>query len=86
MNTKIVDGKVVASIKDLIPWAKNPRRVEDKDLSRLEKQILQLGVYKPLLVTPNGTILGGNQRYKALKKLHAEEKIGEFIWVSEVDA
>jgi hypothetical protein len=33
----------------VIPWDKNPRGIKTKDYDRLKKQILKLGVYKPLV-------------------------------------
>ena len=87
MFTKIEDGKILAKLNDLRLWPKNPRIAEDKDLERLKKQIKELGVYKPLLVTPDGEILGGNMRFKMLKELVKEDPIKyEFVWVSVVDA
>lgn len=87
MRTHVMDGKTFAKLEDLRLWPKNPRKVQDKDLGRLRTQIEQLGVYKPLVVTPDGEVLGGNQRFKVLCELFKEfpEKY-EFIWVSEVEA
>jgi len=58
-------------------------------LSRLKKQILELNVYKPLVVClgdRHGLILGGNQRYKVLKELVKEDKRFEYVWISLVEA
>jgi len=87
MNTRITDGKTYAEITDLRLWPKNPRKVEDKDLSRLTGQIQNLGLYKPLVVTPDGEVLGGNQRFKVLKEIHDKDN-NEFhwVWVSVVEA
>lgn len=54
-------------------WDKNPRAIKEADLDRLCKQIKKLGVYKPLLVTPEGIVLGGNMRLHALRKLKVDE-------------
>jgi len=72
-------------------WPKNPRVIEDKDLGRLEKQIVELGLYKPLEVTPDGEVLGGNQRFKVLQKLYKSSQSEErennlWVWVSVVEA
>ena len=66
------DNKTLAKLDWLRPWKKNPRDAGKKDLEKLEAQIEELGVYKPLIVyleKDNATILGGNQRYKILKSL-----------------
>ncbi len=55
-----------------MPWDKNPRGIKTKDFERLKKQILRLGVYKPLVVYEDGgkyIVLGGNMRIRALKDL-----------------
>lgn len=62
-------------------WDKNPRSIKDKDFERLKTQIRDLGQYKPLLITEDGTVLGGNMRLRAYKELGIED-----IWVSVVDA
>ena len=62
-------------------WDKNPRSIKDKDYERLKTQIRDLGQYKPLLITEDGTVLGGNMRLRAYKELGIED-----IWVSVVDA
>jgi len=86
MRTQIKDGKTFANINDLRLWPYNPKIIEDKDLERLKKQILELGVYKPLISTPDGEILGGNQRYKVLKELYKDILDYEWVWVSIVEA
>jgi len=68
-------------ITTLRNWDKNPRSSTDESIERLIKQIKKLGVYKPLLITEDGTVLGGNMRLKALQKM-GEKK----VWVSIVDA
>lgn len=61
-------------------WDKNPRNINKKDFDRLKKQIQDLGQYKPLLVTPDGTVIGGNMRLRAYKELGITD-----VWVSTVD-
>lgn len=95
-NKEIIytDNKTLAKLDWLRPWKKNPRDAGKKDLGKLEAQIEELGVYKPLIVyleKDNATILGGNQRYKILKSLREKySKQGsdkyEYVWVSVVNA
>lgn len=73
-----MDKRKITNLKN---WDKNPRSIKDKDFDRLKKQIQTLGQYKPLLITEDGTVLGGNMRLRAYKELGIEE-----VWVSVVDA
>ncbi len=68
------------AIGELRPWDSNPRDIKQDDLERLKNQLQLLGQYKPLLVTPEGTVLGGNMRYRALMELGVDR-----VWVSTVD-
>jgi hypothetical protein len=88
------DNKTLAKLSWLRSWEKNPRVTEKSQLKKLKAQIEELGVYKPLVIyleKDNGTILGGNQRYKILKELQKEyqEKGSDkydYVWVSVVNA
>jgi len=68
-------------IETLKNWDKNPRSIDKKDYARLKRQIKKLGMYKPLLVTEDGTVLGGNMRLRAYKELGITD-----VWVSVVEA
>lgn len=65
---------------ELYPWEKNPKSVSQKGYERLKNQIELLGIYKPLLVTSDNIVIGGNQRIKAMKELGIEE-----VWVATID-
>lgn len=67
-------------ISRLHAWEKNPRSIGKKELSKLVEQIRDLRQYKPLIVTPDGTVLGGNMRLEAYKELGLKE-----VWVSIVE-
>lgn len=73
------NNKTYKKIEELHNWSKNPRSISAKGFDRLKKQIKELGQYKPLIVTQDGEVLGGNMRLKAYKELN----IGD-IWVSIV--
>jgi|SRR3990167_3352499 len=81
LKTIIKDGKTYTPLSELKPWEKNPRGIKKDDFERLKRQITQLGQYKPLIVTDDGTVLGGNMRLRAYQELGIEE-----IWVSVVEA
>lgn len=68
-------------LNDLKEWDKNPRSISKDGFERLKKQIQRLGQYKPLIITQDGTVLGGNMRLKAYRELGIND-----IWVSVVEA
>lgn len=68
-------------VSELHSWDKNPRGIKTTDFARLKKQIKELGLYKPFLITKDGTVLGGNMRLKAVQDLGITE-----VSVSIVDA
>jgi DNA modification methylase len=60
-------------ISTLREWDKNPRNINKKDFERLKKQLTELGQYKPLLITQEGVVFGGNMRLKALRAMGVEK-------------
>jgi DNA modification methylase len=66
--------------KDLKLWEQNPRSIRKEDFERLKKQIQELGQYKPLIITKDGEVIGGNMRLRAYRELGIED-----VWVSVVD-
>ncbi len=80
METYIKDGQLKTKITNLRNWDKNPRAIKKEDFERLKKQIQELGQYKPILVTSDGEVLGGNMRLKAYQALGISR-----IWISVVD-
>jgi hypothetical protein len=66
-------------ISKLKNWDKNPKAIRPEDYERLKNQIRKLGQYKPLIITPDGIVLGGNMRLRAYRDLGIEE-----VWVSIV--
>jgi DNA modification methylase len=73
-------SKTIWPISKLRNWEKNPRGIKEKDFERLKRQIVRLGQYKPLLITSDGEVLGGNMRLRAYKDLGMTE-----AWVSVVE-
>ena len=72
--------KIIWPIDKLRNWDKNPRGIKEKDFTRLKEQIKKLGEYKPLLITSDGEVLGGNMRLRAYRDLGKTE-----VWVSIVE-
>lgn len=69
--------KLFWPIEKLHNWDRNPRTIKDEDFDRLKKQIHELGEYKPLIITEDGEVIGGNMRLKAYLELGFKE-----CWVS----
>lgn len=61
-------------VSDLVNWEDNPRYIPDeKEYQRLKDQIIELGVYKPLVINQQNIVLGGNMRLRAFKELGVDE-------------
>ena len=74
--------KEFRNLSDLKPWEDNPRILTRENFLRLKRQIQRLGIYRPLIITQDGTILGGNARYQVYKDLGYDD----MVWVSVVHA
>ena len=72
--------KDIRTLSELHGWKDNPRNISPKDFERLKGQIKKLGQYKPLLITKDGEVIGGNMRLKAYNDLGIKE-----VWVSVVE-
>ena len=62
-------------IDDVKPNPKNPRTIKKEQLERLAtsiKEFPDMMSLRPIVVDENNTILGGNMRWQALKKLGRE--------------
>uniref|UniRef100_A0A6M3JVP2 Putative methyltransferase n=1 Tax=viral metagenome TaxID=1070528 RepID=A0A6M3JVP2_9ZZZZ len=80
IDTFTQDSKLFTNISNLKNWDRNPRAIKKEDFERLKRQIKEHDIYKPLLITSDGTVLGGNMRFKAYKEIGMEQ-----VWVSIVD-
>src|SRR3990167_5265115 len=74
------NGLTKFPLSKLHNWQDNPRAIKKEDYERLKTQIKDLGQYKPLLVEPDGNVLGGNMRLRAYQDLGIQD-----IWVSVVE-
>jgi DNA modification methylase len=63
----------VREVKDLLPWAENPRKISRESLERLKDKIKQNGFHDVLVIDTDNTILSGNQRRVALTQLNVKE-------------
>jgi ParB-like chromosome segregation protein Spo0J len=67
-------GCILADIKTLVPYAKNPKNHDEKDIELIIKSIKRNGWGDPLLVCPETMeVLSGNGRLMAAKKLGMEQ-------------
>ena len=53
-------------LADLKPWARNPRIFEEKGLLDLTNSVEKFGLAEPLVINPDGLILGGHARHAVL--------------------
>lgn len=68
---------VLRPLSELRLWDKNPRRGTKDQMDRLKRKIEKHGLYKALITTKDGEILGGNMRFRILKDLGVEK-----VWCS----
>lgn len=63
----------VREVKDLLPWAENPRKISKEGLEKLKDKIRQNGFHDVIVIDTDNTILSGNQRRVALTQLNVKE-------------
>ena len=73
IETIIKNNHRYAKVSDLNEWDKNPREITPESLQTLENKINRLDQFKPLLITQDGVVIGGNMRLRVLKKLGYSE-------------
>lgn len=72
------------NINELISPAYNPRDITPEEMEKLKTSITEFGYIDPLIVNEvNMHIVGGNQRYEALKELGYDEV--DVVYVHEED-
>lgn len=74
------EKKLIWSIDKVYNWEKNPRAITNDEFEKLKWKIKKYGQFKPLVITPEGEILGGNMRYRAYKDMGITD-----VWVSIVN-
>lgn len=71
-----------ANINDLISPDWNPRQITETEMEKLKTSIKEFGYVDPIIVNQhNNHIVGGNQRYLALKELGYNEV--EVLYINE---
>ena len=75
---------VKVDINELISPEYNPRQITDEEMGKLKNSINEFGYIAPIIVNKhNNHIIGGNQRYEALKELGYEEI--DVVYIYEKD-
>lgn len=75
---------VKVDINELICPEYNPRQITDDEMGKLKNSINEFGYVDPIIVNKhNNHIVGGNQRYEALKSLGYNEV--DVIFINEPD-
>ncbi len=69
IKTEVINIKT----ETLRPSEYNPRIMSEAEMAKLKGSILEFGLVEPLVVNKDLTIIGGHQRYEALKSLGWKE-------------
>ena len=76
IETKIVWKTEVRKVKDLLPYAKNPRVISDVQMEGLKRSLSKFNIAELPAINKDGTIVAGHQRIQALILLgRGEENI-----------
>lgn len=54
---------------ELRPYEQNPRHITEKQYEKLKHSIQQDGYHARISITPDGRVIGGHQRLRAMKEL-----------------
>lgn len=82
----MTDLKQLAPIAELKEWDRNPRTIDRVGFERLKAQINRVKeitgeyLYKPLLITPDNVVIGGNMRLRVLRDLGVDK-----VWVNVIN-
>ena len=60
-------------LSDLIPWPRNPRKINDAQGKRLAESFDEFGQVETIAIAPNGDVLNGHQRLKVLAAQHGKD-------------
>jgi len=65
-----LESRLVSSLK---PQEKNPRLLKKSQREQLSKSLAKFGCAEPIVINPDGTIIGGHQRLSILRKEGSKE-------------
>lgn len=61
------------TVKEIYENPKNPRRLSKKQSDQLHTSIKKFGLCEPIVINQDGTVVGGHQRLRTLRKLGYKE-------------
>jgi len=61
------------SIDELTENVDNPRRLTKKRANELKNSLTKFGLCQPIVIQPDGSVVGGHQRLKTLRSLGVDE-------------
>jgi ParB-like chromosome segregation protein Spo0J len=68
----------IREIKTLRENPDNPRRLSTKQGNELKNSLSKFGQCEPIVIQPDGTIIGGHQRCRVLKKM-GEKSVDTYV-------
>jgi hypothetical protein len=74
---KLIWSTQKRKVNDLLPYAKNPRLISDKQMSDLKKSLRKFNLVELPAVDIDGKIVAGHQRIRALQVLGRGEELIE---------
>ena len=60
-------------VKELHEYAKNPRILTKEQGAHLQESLSKFGQCEPIVINPDGTIIGGHQRLRSMRKMGYKE-------------
>jgi hypothetical protein len=60
-------------LNELKPYERNPRRISKEAFSKLKASLEASGYHQRILCQPDGSVIGGHQRIRAMKELGITE-------------
>ena len=66
MSTKIKWSTIKRKVSDLLPYDKNPRKINSKQMSDLKRSLRKFNLAELPAINLDGTIVAGHARIKAL--------------------
>lgn len=75
--TTIQWTNVTRKLADLIPWAMNPREINEKQAERLEHSFKVFGQVETIAIGPDNQVYNGHQRLKVLMAEYGRDYVVE---------
>lgn len=56
-------------VKDLVPYADNPRQISKEQFEQLKRSIQKFDYVEPVVIQPDNTIIAGHMRVRAMMEM-----------------